>query len=48
MLDTTVAGATIFLYDYFLTFGMEVDLVWSFSLEPHESFVYRSAISPIF
>ncbi|EDR00927.1 uncharacterized protein LACBIDRAFT_312913 [Laccaria bicolor S238N-H82] len=24
-----VAGATMFLYDYFLTLGMEVDLVWS-------------------
>lgn len=24
-----VAGATMFVYDYFLTLGMEVDLVWS-------------------
>ena len=24
-----VAGAAMFLYDYFLTVGMEVDLVWS-------------------
>ena len=28
-LDTTVAGATMFLWDYSLTLGMEVDLVWS-------------------
>lgn len=25
----TVVGATMFLYDYLLTLGMEVDLVWS-------------------
>lgn len=29
-----VAAVTMFLYDYFLTLGMEVDLVWSSSLGP--------------
>jgi hypothetical protein len=25
----TVVGSTMFLYDYLITLGMEVDLVWS-------------------
>lgn len=32
--DTTVVGATMLLYDYFLTLGMEVDLVWSSHWSP--------------
>jgi hypothetical protein len=28
LIPATVAASTIFIWDYILTFGMEVDLVW--------------------
>ena len=48
ILDTTVAGATMFLYDYFLTLGMEVDLVWSSNWSPMKILFIAQRYLPFF